>query len=325
MKIETNIDQETLSKLKEELAEKQLNFIMEKVDSKDFENSLNEQLTRFVNFAMDKPIKYYIQNTDEIKKELKLTIATENIQKLAYKYGRVFFDFIKQYVKNYEVKIEDLLTDEIIKKVENAIDKPLDLDKETVKTFIDQKAVKELFVTIIYTALEKFVKNIPFTGGLFGKTGVFEREIKKFISGGMNFTIDIATNFITDKKNEELIQSSLKKLFRNLIEINLNTIMSRVDLNQFDSGEGETFHNLLTHLTDMKMIKDTIDYTIEQIYHGEGEKSIREILNDEEAQAGLVKIISENMSILILEYFKSDRFKSFLKRNIDDFYHSLEV
>ncbi len=325
MKIETNIDQETLNKLKEELSEKQLNFILEKIDSREFKSSMNEQITAFVNFAMDKPIKYYIQNTDDIKKELKLTIATENIQKLAFKYGRVFFEFIKQYVKNYEVKIEDLLTDEIIKRIENTIEQPLELDKETVKTFIDQKAVKELFVTIIYTSLEKFVKNIPFTGGLFGKTGVFEREIKKFISGGMDFTIDIATNFITDKKNEEVIQNSLKKLFRNIISINLNTIMSKIDLNQLDSGNGETFKNLISHLTDMNMIRDAIDYTIEQMYHTEGEKSIREILSDEEAQAGLVKIISENGVILLTEYLKTDSFKSFLKSNIDEFYNSLEV
>jgi hypothetical protein len=158
---------------------------------------------------MDKKITYYFSTIESVKKDVDWDSLSEVIQKYLFKYARMFFEFEKEYIKNYDVKVSDLVTEQLVNRIESAIDEPFDLNEKDVWEIVDQPAFKELFVTLVYSALERFVKNIPFVGNI----GSFEKDIKGFISNSMNFIMNVVIRFITDKKNEKLIQDTLKRTF----------------------------------------------------------------------------------------------------------------
>ena len=321
IKIETNIDKNTLNKLKEELKSKQIEFIYKKFDDEEFRTSIKQELKKAVDFAFDKPLNYYVKSVDEIKSKVDWNSIREIASGYLFKYAKIFTEFEKEYIKNYDVTVNDLVTKAFVDKVNSAIDEPLNFEEDTVREFINQKAIKELFITLIYSALEKFAKNLPLSNFLVS----IEKEIKKFLSHGMNFTLDIATRFITDKKNEPLIQDALKKFFRIILSQKLNLIVNRLEIGGFKGNEDELYKELAIHIIETPMVEDGLNYTLSQFYKKENTKSIKELIGNPEIINQIEELVTENIYTIMLDFISSDSAKSFFDKYITEFYDSIEL
>ncbi len=319
--LDTQIDQNTLDKLKTELSKKQFAFLYEKIESESFKDSIKEHIRNFVNAFMDKKITYYFSTIESVKKDVDWDSLSEVIQKYLFKYARMFFEFEKEYIKNYDVKVSDLVTEQLVNRIESAIDEPFDLNEKDVWEIVDQPAFKELFVTLVYSALERFVKNIPFVGNI----GSFEKDIKGFISNSMNFIMNVVIRFITDKKNEKLIQDTLKRLLHILLKQKLDLIVNRLQFKGFKDNEEQIFKELFNHLIQTKLVKEGLEYTLEQLFKVESEKTIREIISNPELENKLVELAVDKFQNIALEYIKSDSVRTFVKKNIDEFYDSIQI
>lgn len=321
IKIETDINENTFNQLKEELKAKQIDFIYSKFEDEEFKNNLKNEINKGVKFAFEKPLNYYVKSVEEIKSKIDWSAIRELASNYFFKYAKIFADFEKEYIKNYDVTIEDLVTKAFINKVNSAIEEPLNFDEKTVRELVNQKAIKELFVTLIYSALERFAKSLPLPNFLVS----IEKEIKKFLSHGMNFTLDVATGFIVDKKNEPLIQDALKKFFKIILSQKLNMIVNRLELGGFKMSEDELYKELAIHILETPMIEDGINYTLSQFYKKENEKSIKELIGNKEITTQLEELITENLSVLVFDFMRSDSTKSFLSKNISEFYDALTL
>lgn len=321
MKIETNINEKTFIELKEELKKKQIQFVSENFENEELKNMIKKLVTSFIERLLNKKLKFFVKNPNEIKNEINPSNFKKIFQSYLFKYSKIFFDFEKEYVNNYKVPVSELFTKKVIDKIEDAIDEPFDLDEKTIKDIIDQDAVKGLFVSLIYSAFEKFTKNLPFMGGIVS----FENEIKKFISQGMNFTIDVATKFIVDKKNEKVIQGSIKKLFRMILSYELDLIVNKLEFKGLKGKEEEIFEDLISHILETEMIKEGLNYTIDQIYRIESNKTIKEMINDANSEQALIEYLSDRISILVYEFLNYEIMKKFLEKSISDFYDSLNL
>lgn len=321
IKIETQIDKVVFDNLKEELKQKQIDFFFEKFTKDDFKTSSKKILDDIIDKLFNTKIKEFIKSSDEIKNE----IENEKLKKTAFdfaaKYLNIFIEFEKGYAKNYKTTVKELFTDSLIKRVEDAIDEPLKLEEKSVRELLDQKAIRELFVSVVYSALERFVKNIPFIGGMHS----FEKDIKRFISHSASFTIDIATKFITDKKNEPLIQDSLKKVFHIILSQEIDLLINKLEVKGLNGKEAEIMKELGEHLLNMDMIKQGISYTLEQMYRTESEKTVKEFINDEELEQHIKNIMSEKLFDIFIKYINEDIVKNYIKNNITEYYDNIII
>ena len=273
---------------------------------------------------MSKQLKSFIKNPDEIKKLLERSSVIKLVETYFFKYAKCFFEYEKQYVNNYKITISELLTEQIIDRITNSIDEPFELDEKVVKQIIDQEAVKELFSSLIYAALEKFVKKLPFSG-LLGGMNSFEKEIKNFLLNSMNFTIDIATKFVTDKKNEKVIQDSMKKLLNILYSQELDLILNKFEIKSFKDKEEEIFKNLVSHLLETQMIKEGLNYTIDLMYKTESEKTIKELINNPEIEGDSINYICDTLYDVFMDYLKDEIMEKIIEKNICDFYDTVQL
>jgi len=88
----------------------------------------------------------------------------------------------------------------------------MSLPKETVRQFLSQDAIQQLFISIITDSIISFNKKVNPLSGLTAALGM-EKQIKNFLQPFMGNVINSSTDFVVSDKNKQLFTKMSVSLF----------------------------------------------------------------------------------------------------------------
>lgn len=177
--------------------------------SPEFKKAGLETLEKIHNEILDKPIKEWLDIAADISPERNGQDEWRHALEAIVKDVRPKSQAI--IVKNGRTG-RDILEQASIDAWKKVAQYPIDIPAETVRQIMNQKAVKELFLTVVHDSIVGFTKSIklPLVGDL--NKVVDEKMIKGFLTPFMDSIVKIATDFVNNKANQPMMSEFAGKI-----------------------------------------------------------------------------------------------------------------
>lgn len=117
-----------------------------------------------------------------------------------------------EYIEKQNHSIAENMQEDTLEKWRSVATYPVEVPHDTVHKIMNQKAVRELFTDIIHKSIVGFNKKF---NPLAGATAIFgiDNQIREFIEPFMDTIVEVATEFVTSKDNQQLSQDFAGKVF----------------------------------------------------------------------------------------------------------------
>lgn len=176
--------------------------IKELVQTEGFRERAEKYLVEMAVLIGDKKI------SEVVSKQLLLDfldqVKPEQINwELHNKNSRILADIVEKYLADKNEPIQEIISTDSQKAIEEVLAEPVELPKETVREFLQQEAIIQLFTNIIHDAIIGFNKKVNPLAGAMAAFGM-EDQIRNFIQPFMPQVVENSAEFITADKNEQM-------------------------------------------------------------------------------------------------------------------------